>query len=305
MTCLANAFLGTLSTSQQSSVIYSLTSSNATDYWSNLPAAMATRHGMALSSMTTDQKTAAMALINGALTSSGQTYVTNILAADDYLNANGGGSTYGSGNYYVSFLGTPSTTGAWILEFTGHHYTYLYSINSSNSAVSLTPNFVGVEPVSFTSNGSTIQAMASRQQALLAMLDGLSSTELASAEITGISDLVVGPQEDGNFPSQSGLAVSGLSDTEKALVKAAIASYADDANGTGQYDAYTTDTALNSTYISWANYSDLATKGSYVRIDGPRVWIEFSVQGGVVLSANHYHSIWRDKTYDYGGNFSF
>lgn len=286
-------------------MIYSLTSANATNYWSNLPAGMATRHGLSLGSLSTDQKTAALALINAALTSSGQTYVTNILLADDYLNANGGGSTYGSGNYYVSFVGTPSTTGAWILEFTGHHYTYLYSINASNSPVSLTPNFVGVEPISFTSSGTTVQAMATRQQALLAMLSGLSSTQLASAKISGISDLVVGPQEDGNYPTQSGLAVSSLSDTQKALVKAAIATYASDANGTGQYDAYTTDTALASTTIAWSNYSDLATKGSYVRIDGPRVWIEFSVQAGVVLSANHYHSVWRDKTYDYGGNFSF
>lgn len=164
---------------------------------------------------------------------------------------------------------------------------------------------MGVEPISFTSSGTTVQAMATRQQALLAMLSGLSSTQLASAKISGISDLVVGPQEDGNYPTQSGLAVSSLSDTQKALVKAAIATYASDANGTGQYDAYTTDTALASTTIAWSNYSDLATKGSYVRIDGPRVWIEFSVQAGVVLSANHYHSVWRDKTYDYGGNFSF
>jgi hypothetical protein len=305
MTCLANNFLSTLSTSQQSSVQLSLTSTNATQYWSNLPAGMATRKGLSLGSLTTAQKTAAMALVNAALTSTGQAQVTNNLLADDYLNTAGGGSTYGSGNYYISFLGTPSTSGAWILEFTGHHYTYLYSINASATPVSLTPNFVGLEPVSFTSSGSTIQGMATRQQAFLAMISSLSSTQLASAKITGISDLVVGPQADGKFPTQSGLAVSSLSDSQKALVKAAIATYAQDANGTGQYDAYTSDTARASTTIAWANYSDLATKGSYVRIDGPRVWIEFSVQGGVILSANHYHTVWRDKTYDYGGNFSF
>jgi hypothetical protein len=25
----------------------------------------------------------------------------------------------------------------------------------------------------------------------------------------------------------------------------------------------------------------------------------------VIYSANHYHTVWRDKTADYGGNFSF
>jgi hypothetical protein len=43
------------------------------------------------------------------------------------------------------------------------------------------------------------------------------------------------------------------------------------------------------------------TSGTYFRIDGPRVWIEVSCQSGEVLSGTHYHSIFRDKTYDYGG----
>ena len=39
-------------------------------------------------------------------------------------------------------------------------------------------------------------------------------------------------------------------------------------------------------------------------MDGPRIWIEFGVQQGVLYNAQvHYHSIWRDKTADYGGQF--
>jgi hypothetical protein len=138
------------------------------------------------------------------------------------------------------------------------------------------------------------------------MLNGLSSTELASAKLPqAYDDLLVGPQKDGQYPStQQGLAISALSTAQKALVKAAINSYAADANN-GQAAAYTTDAALNNTYIAWASYSDLATKGSYVRIDGPKVWIELSVQSGIVFKDNHYHSIWRDKEQDYGGNLTF
>lgn len=266
------------------------------------------RHGLKIEDLTSAQKTAAEALVAAALSSQGQTTMNQIRLADGYLASNGGGSTdYGQEQYYISFLGTPSNSSTWILEFTGHHYTYFYSINSGTSTVSLTPNFVGVEPVSFTSGGTTYTPMASEKDALKAMLDSLSSTQLASAKISSaVDDLVVGPQKDGQFPStKAGIQVSTLSTAQQALVKAAIAAYASDANGTGQYDAYVTDTALASTYISYASYADLATKGSYVRIDGPRVWIEFSVQSGVVLSANHYHSIWRDKTLDYGGNFTF
>jgi hypothetical protein len=42
--------------------------------------------------------------------------------------------------------------------------------------------------------------------------------------------------------------------------------------------------------------------GSYLRIDGHRVWIELTVQAGIVIrSATHYHTIYHDKMYDYGG----
>ena len=307
ITCLATNYLATLSTTQQTSSIYTLSQANATNYWSNLPTTFVTRHGIALSALSDTQKEAAEALLAGVLSTQGQTTMANLRAADEYLKDNGGGSDYGEDLYYISFLGTPSTSSAWILEFTGHHYTFFYALDASNSPVSLTPNFVGVEPKSYTSSGSTIEPMASEHDAMKAVLDSFSTSQLAAAKLsTSVSDLVVGPQADGKYPStQSGIAVSALDSSQQDLVKAAIATYASDANGTGQYDAYVDGTALGSTYISWSNYSDLATQGSYMRIDGPRIWIEFSVQSGVVFSATHYHTVWRDKTYDYGGNFSF
>lgn len=297
-----------MSSTQQTSSIYPLTTTNAANFWSNLPTNFVARHGIAIENMTTAQKTAAEALVSAAMSAQGQTTMSQIRLADGYLAANGGGATdYGQEQYFVSFLNQPSTTGIWVLAFTGHHYTYFYSINASNNAVSLTPNFVGVEPVTFTSGGTTYMPMASEKNALKAMLDGLSSTQLASAKIaSAVDELVVGPQKDGQFPTaRAGIQVSTLSAAQQDLVKAALASYASDANGTGQYDAYTTSAALADTYISYASYADLATRGSYVRIDGPRVWIEFSVQGGVIFSAPHFHTVWRDKTSDYGGSLSF
>ena len=46
----------------------------------------------------------------------------------------------------------------------------------------------------------------------------------------------------------------------------------------------------------------VTVKNNYFRIEGPRVWIEISVQRGVIFSSDiHYHGIWRDKSGDYGG----
>ncbi len=50
----------------------------------------------------------------------------------------------------------------------------------------------------------------------------------------------------------------------------------------------------------------LNTRGDYVRIDGPRCWMEFVCQNGVVFSSQiHFHSVWRDKASDYGSDFTF
>lgn len=303
ITCRTNNFLATLTSTQKSSVQNDFTQTNATNYWSNLPVSFSSRLGIQLGDMTTAQQTAAEEVLYAALSDQGGTTMDDIRIADGYLGNYQNG--YGEDLYAVSVLGTPSTTAPWLLVFSGHHYTFVIAIDGDY--VSMTPNFVAVEPVSFTYNGTAYQPMARHRTALLAMLNGLSSSEKTGAQLAqAYGDVLVGPQKDGNYPStRDGLAVSGLTDAQKALVAAAIKVYSDDQEGGDLSAAYTTDAALNDTYIAWSSYSDLSTRGSYFRIDGPRVWIEFSVQSGVIFSANHYHTIWRDKEMDYGGNFSF
>lgn len=58
----ANAFLATLSTSQQSSVVLTRTESNSTT-WSNLPVNSVARNGIALSSLTETQRAAALSTL--------------------------------------------------------------------------------------------------------------------------------------------------------------------------------------------------------------------------------------------------
>ena len=78
---------------------------------------------------------------------------------------------------------------------------------------------------------------------------------------------------------------------------------------------YESSSALGSTYVGYAKGgggtadfgpfpSGTTSQRSYIRVDGPRVWIEFVVQSGIVFNSQvHYHSIWRDKVGDYGGQF--
>lgn len=308
----AQAFLATLSTSQQSSITLTWSLDTAR-HWSNLPASFVSRNGLSWGSLSTAQQTAARTLIETALSSEGNALHEGLQVADDDLNANGGGSGYGAGNYYIAFLGTPSTSSFWMLQLTGHHLTYNIAFNGSYA--SPTPLFLGVEPKgSFTVSGTTYDPMQAQRTAMSNL--GAALTSYSGAKLSGTySDLVFGANGsggiDGSCPrdydsvTDHGLLYSSLSSSDQALVQAVIASYVD-TQATSYADelddAYLSSTALASTYVAYSGTGTVTTKGNYFRVEGPRLWIEFSVQNGVIFNQDiHFHTIWRDKSADYGG----
>lgn len=308
----AVVFYNTLSSSQQSSIQLAWSLDTARR-WSNLPAAMVSRNGIKWGSLSTAQQAAATTLIKTALSDSGSSLQAGLQAADDYLNANGGGSSYGNGNFYIAYVGTPSATGFWILQITGHHLTWNIAFNGSYK--SPTPLFLGIEPKgSFTQNGTTYDPMAAQRSAMANL--GAALTSYSAAKLSGTyADLLFGANGSGSIDgacpraystvTTHGIAYSALSSSDQALVQAAIRAYvgtqateyANDLLG-----AYLGADALAQTYVAYAGSGTVTTNGDYFRIEGPRLWIEFSVQRGVIFSNDiHYHTIWRDKFADYGG----
>ncbi len=306
--CLADAFKSQLNATQLTTLQRTYAKADA-QKWSNLPQALYRgRIGLNFGSMTIIQIQYAKALIKeaaGTTANEGWDELQQLLNADEYLNANGGGADYGAANYYIAFLGTPATTGTFEIQFGGHH-TAFSNTYKDGVLTGATPSFRGVEPfTTFTWNGKSNQPLQSEQATLSAMLNGLSASEQTTAKLSATySDLLVGPQKDGTFPNTpSGIKCITLSSAEKTLVLNAIKTYVsdvDDANAATIMAKYTSE--LDNTYISYSGTTGLTTQNDYVRIDGPSVWIEYSCQHGIVLSGNHPHSIWRDKAKDYGGN---
>ncbi len=54
------------------------------------------------------------------------------------------------------------------------------------------------------------------------------------------------------------------------------------------------------TYIGWSGGTTLDNDQTYVRLDGPSAWVEFSNQSGASTDGIHQHTIFRDETADYG-----
>ena len=308
--------------------------------WSNLPpgAISFSRPGITLSELSGSTEISAFnALAQVALSSAGYTDFQGVLAADDYLGYTENASGYGAELYHVAFVGTPTETGLWTLMFGGHHMAF--NITFDGGCAYPTPHHIGVEPrTSFTANNEyattygtgvydsgTYQVLADKAAAMTAIFSSMSSTVLDSAFLSGqtFSDMLIGPVEanTGSYAnvttkfdeiaasSDRGELVSSLSTTQQALVTAAIGQFIDD------YDSTTVSRLLSdyesgysSTYVAWANSAgtfsssgpDITTSGTYMRIDGPRVWIEMAVQAGIVIQGQtHYHMMFRDKTYDY------
>lgn len=308
--CLTQAFEATLSTTQLASVqlTYSLTNAQK---WSNLPASLSARYGLNLASLSATQLAAFRDLMLAVLAlnvkNEGYDEMLGNLVADNVLYYAGGGSGYGAGNFYVSILGTPSTSGLWEILFTGHHYTQPYTFNGTAGS-GYTPAFRGVEPttvVSNTATGQSYQPMEQERLTFAAMLTGLSSSEQTTAKLAGTyTDLVLAPGKDWQFPATKvGLKVSTLTADKQALVLNAIKLYVNDLDATTAATVLAKySSELADTYIAYSGSTSVTTLNDYIRLDGPSVWIEFSYQGGVIIKDTpHPHSVWRDHITDYGG----
>jgi hypothetical protein len=300
-----NAFLATLDDTQKDAVEYDFTDNLARQTWSNFPSSVVEREGPALSELSADQQTAALAVLKVALSSDGYQQDVNIRKSDDYLNSLGGQGADDFGalkDYHIAVYGQPSTTQPFMVQFGGHHLARNLTYNGDK--VSQTPQFVGTEPTTFPSDGATVEPLKAEATNLFGLMAALTADQRTSAEITSgtFDDLLMGPGKDsGNFPTSEGLVVSSLNDSQRQTVMAAIQSYAGDlsSDAAGKLMAkYQSE--LDQTRIGWSNNTGPTDENSYIRIDGPSVWIEFINTRSQSTPNIHYHSVYRDKTDDYG-----
>ena len=300
----ADALLATIDDRQKAAVLLDFTAATASA-WSLQPCGSCLV-GIPLGKLSDEQVIAAKVVLQGALGSgagTGYDQAMQILLADDLLGAEVGGG-YSSANYHLAFLGTPSTTGTWQLHVSGHHLAV--NITYVDGAVAgATPFYIGVEPTQWTADDGTAYApLNPMRDGMLALMGSLTEDQLVQAKLSeSHTEVVMGPDQDGQFPgTKEGLAVSGLSEDQKALVVEAITpwvSVTDDATAESVLAGYGSE--LDQTYIAYRGSGGLTGHGDYVRIDGPSVWIEFVCQIGAIYPAVHFHTVYRDHRRDHGG----
>ncbi|WP_386679311.1 DUF3500 domain-containing protein [Loktanella sp. R86503] len=281
--------------------------------WSNLPAgAFPARPGVFLGEFSVKQRGIAKAILMEAASltdNEGYDEMEQTLNADDYIGSisTDYGVGYASYNSKFAFLGTPAETGTWQLYYGGHHLA-LTNTYTDGLLAGATPSFRGVEPFPrFEMNGRENMPLMQEREAFAALLRSLSDEQATAATLEGTyRDILAGPQAgDAIQQAQEGLSVSELSADQQALLLAAVQTYVGDINDADAaiYMAKYMD-ELPDTVLGFSGTTEVKDEDDYVRIHGPSLWIEFSIQSNKSTgeSGNHPHSVWRDLDDDYGGN---
>jgi hypothetical protein len=294
----ADALMRLLTPDQRQRLIYDA-ADPALRQWIYFPT-RGDRNGIAFEELAGEQLVAAFGVAAAMLSESGYQQLRGIMAAEDELGIRNGQSHVNSGRYYIAFFGTPSDSGRFTVQINGHHL----AINTTydNGRVSPTPTFTGVDPVEIDLDGRTVQPMRAKTDAFSSLLTDLSEEQRAAARIGAIDDVRVGTGSSNRYPEAVGTLVTDLGSDAQQRVLAVVHAWVGDATeDVAQQLVQQYQADFSRTRLSWAGTTDPYARGAYLRLDGPRLWIEFSNVGRFGNGDNHFHSIYRDKQADYLG----
>jgi Protein of unknown function (DUF3500) len=213
----------------------------------------------------------------------------------------GGGDMFGSDLYYISFLGKPSATNPWMLQFGGHHLAL--NITMAGSKGVLTPTLTGAQPATFQLNGKTVRPLGRESDKALALVQSLDEKQRKQAVLNyAVRDLVLGPGQDGKKIAPEGLKASEMSAGQQAALLGVIEEWADIINENSANARMAEMKAdLKETWFAWSGPVTGEAGNNitaYYRIQGPHLVIEYAPQNDE--PTNHVHTMYRDPTNDYG-----
>ena len=297
----AKALLDTLDQSGRSKAQFSFDSPQKSN-WSNLPTPMFHREGVRLGDLTPVQRTAAMTLLSVAFSADGYRKVIEIMRGDEMLKSrgpSGGNVVFGEDEYYLAFVGAPSISAPWTLQFGGHHLAINLTLGGSDAT--LAPSHTAAQPARYTFEGRITRPLGDENDKGFALINALDSAQRGQA-ILGyqVPDLVLGPGKDGRTIQPEGIRASALSAAQQTMLLDLVREWVgimSDAFAEARMAEIRAK--LPDTYFAWSGPTTIGSL-AYFRIQGPTLVIEYAPQ----RSVDHIHTIYRDPTNDYGAKFT-
>jgi hypothetical protein len=300
----ATTFLSTLTGDQRDVVQHEFDDTAKARGWSDLPANDVRRNGIGFGDLSDEQEEAALAVMEAALSDQGYTRMQAIRKADAHLEATRAsqGASFGQDLYFIALFGRPSETEPFTIQFGGHHLAYTLTYRGQD--VSLSPSLTAVEPPEFEFQGVEYAPLEDQATAASGAIEALTGPQRAQAELErGVRDLVLGPGDDGPFPEEpEGVVVGLLEPQQRERVTAMLRAWVGDVEQEAAdrlIERYVSE--YGETRLAWSGSASAGGTRTYVRLDGPSIWIELSNRPGEQTAGAHPHTIVRDETADYGG----
>lgn len=257
--------------------------------------------------LTPSQRAAAMAVLKAALSSQGYEKVLEIVEGDEMLKQNdrggpGGPAMFGRDNYYISFLGQPSTTQPWMIQFGGHHLGL--NITLVGGQGTLAPSHTGSQPAIYQLEGKTVRPLGHETDKAFVLVNSLDEAQRKQAILgSEFHDLVLGPGRDGQMIQPEGIKGSALTDEQREMLLDLASEWTGIQNET--VAKVKLDEMRKNLAETWFAWSGTTKNGSaaYFRIQGPTVFIEYAPQNLGGDPTKHIHTIYRDPTNDYGAKW--
>ncbi|WDZ88781.1 DUF3500 domain-containing protein [Nocardiopsis sp. HUAS JQ3] len=313
----ARALMATLSDEQREQLVYAYDDEAKTTTWSNFPVTFVDRAGLNLEDLDEEQRAAAMEVLQALLSGEGYETVTDIMGGDEFLLENSSSTEDSLGQYYIAFFGAPSDSGAWEVQFGGHHLGVNATLDGADDSITFAPTHLGSQPAVYTDEeGEDVQPLANMYETAFAFYDSL--TEEQRAELyqgSEVGDLSCAPGDTCSYPTATGISGADLSGEQRRLLLDVVA------NWVGLSDEETTaeslaevEATLDETYVNWSGateYDMTRGEGIHFQVSGPNVYAEFSnqrgsagadVDGYTTAGWGHVHTIYRDPSNDYAGS---
>ena len=271
--------------------------------WSNFPVSDVPRPGIKIGDLSTEQRNALMHLLQVLLSANGYQKVLDIMGSDQALADGGTNFSSGTAFYTVGIFGTPSATTPWMLQYGGHHLGLNVVFVQANGV--MTPTLTGAQPAVYTANGKTVRVLAQENDKAFALMDALDAGQRTQAILNfRVGDLVLGPGQDAKTIAPEGLKGSAMTEAQRTRLLDLISQWSGIVNdGFAAPRLAEIKAGLSETYFAWSaptTHEPNRNGTSYYRIQGPKLFIEFSPQGVGGDPSNHVHTMYRDPTNDYG-----
>ncbi len=302
----AEAFLASLDPEARTKALFDI-DSDAWRQWCNIHPFLL-RHGVMLDEMSLEQRERALTILQASFSPQGFETARNVMKLNDTVREmTGKDEEYGEWLYWLSIIGTPSSSEPWGWQIDGHHL--IVNCFLLGDQLVTTPSFLGSEPcVAEEGIHKGTSVFREEEGKGLALMQSLSTEQrkkaLLSDDLPG--EVFTTAFRDNFELRYEGVRYGDLSSSEQNLLLNLLEIYINRIrHGHAAVKLEEVRAHLSDTYFAWmGRFAEDSV--FYYRIHSPVVLIEFDHQSGIVLdndkpSRHHIHTIVRTPNgNDYG-----